>query len=93
MRKRTTQAERLAINALNNVAFTIAPYPDNVKPEQAEEAITALRQRLLVHGPQREPNLTPAGVEYAQNLAADTKSEGGDEDPGEGDKKPEGDKP
>lgn len=91
MRKRTTLAERLAINALNNVAFTIAPYPENVKPEQAADAIDALRQRLLVHGPQREPNLTPAGVEFAQSLTADTNADGGDEDPGDGGKKQEGD--
>lgn len=63
-------AERLILAALDNIAHTLRPYPDGVKSEDLEGAINALRSRGLVQGVGNEPNLTRAGVEAAERLAA-----------------------
>jgi hypothetical protein len=59
--------------AAGRIGKVLRPYPWESVPERQETAaaVESLRERGFVHGPEKSPNLTGAGVEYIQQLAAE----------------------
>jgi hypothetical protein len=61
--------DQILLAALSRIAGVLKPYPKDVPAPKVAEAVANLRQRNLVHGGERAPNLTRAGVEAARTLA------------------------
>lgn len=59
--------DRILLTAADHVGFVLRPYP-KAEPEEMDAAIARLRQKGLVHGSQREPNLSAAGIIAVREL-------------------------
>lgn len=88
--KLSSLGERLLLQAFDNIAHTLRPYPEDVKTEELEGTINVLRSFGLVHGVGSEPNLTRAGVEAAERLLVARSKKQGDEKADTNAKSPEG---
>lgn len=65
------EAEKaLLLAASGRIGRVIRPYPAEFDRHACDEAVANLRKRNFVHGTQRSPNLTVAGIEAARELAA-----------------------
>lgn len=59
----------LLMHAMGQIGRVIRPFPVGIDATIASQAVEELRKKGFVHGSQREPNLTQAGVEKARELA------------------------
>lgn len=61
--------DELLLAAYDHIAFVLRPLPEDADGAAVSAAVESLRRKGYVHGPQREPNLTPMGVDAARKLA------------------------
>lgn len=64
-----TLTDQLLVGAATRIGFVLKPYPKGVKSGEIETALETLKQRGLIHYPAEHPNLTPAGIVAARQLA------------------------
>lgn len=59
----------LLTHAAGQIGYVLRPYPDGTDGPAADLAVQRLRDKGLVHGSRREPNLTMLGIEMTRELA------------------------